>query len=423
VFNLNKKLLILIVFLVLALFIISACQIEPIGARAKCPKSNVEAQCSTPNSCLTNSKPSYCNSDCSISSNCKVCGCSIGKICAGTGKCVAITGGLLKKPVTYLLTVTKSGTGSGTITSDPRGINCGTACTKNYNSGTQVKLTAAQDSSSEFKGWSGACSGTGSCTVIIDNIKNVNAQFELGAGASNIFSDDFSSYNLDCSRGGTSFGSWYISYVGSKIEGNILIEPGCVKIETINGNKVLHENPAISTDPLGKETHASLVIGLSFPGNLNYEVSLQTEEQLRINYPAKAWEVAWIFWHYTDNNHFYYFSPRPNGWSLGKEYPDYTGNQKQRNLARGNSPLFPIGSWYNFKINQVNNLDGSVTIKVYVKDQLGNYQLITTVTDLEQPYPTEAGYPPGTIEKPYTSGKIGLYNEDAHVHFDNVRVS
>ena len=203
------------------------------------------------------------------------------------------------------------------------------------------------------------------------------------------FSDDFSSYIFGgCLGGGTRFGPWNVVYHGY----------GCVKIEDVAGNKMLHENTARSI--IWSEIHASLVTGPGFSDSFNFEVKIRTEEQLRTPTP-EMWEVAWVLWHYTDNTHFYYFSPKPNGWELGKEDPAYPGDQ--RFLATGSSPSFPIKKWYNIKINQVNNLDGSVTIKAYVNDVL-----ITTFTD---------------TERPYTSGKIALYNEDAHVHFDDVKVS
>jgi len=78
---------------------------------------------------------------------------------------------------TYTLTVSKSGTGSGTVTSSPAGISCGSDCSEAYNSGTSVTLTAAAASGSTFAGWSGACSGTGSCTLTMDSNKSVTATF------------------------------------------------------------------------------------------------------------------------------------------------------------------------------------------------------------------------------------------------------
>jgi len=81
-------------------------------------------------------------------------------------------------PANYTLTVTKSGTGSGTIISGPSGINCGPTCSANYNQGTSVTLTASPSSGSIFSGWSGSgCSGTGTCVVTMDAAKTVNADF------------------------------------------------------------------------------------------------------------------------------------------------------------------------------------------------------------------------------------------------------
>jgi hypothetical protein len=79
---------------------------------------------------------------------------------------------------THVLTVSKTGTGSGTVTSSPSGINCGAACSASYASGTQVTLTAAPSSGSTFSGWSGGgCSGTGACTVTMNAAATVTANF------------------------------------------------------------------------------------------------------------------------------------------------------------------------------------------------------------------------------------------------------
>ncbi len=80
---------------------------------------------------------------------------------------------------TFALTVAKAGTGAGTVTSAPAGINCGVTCTANYSSGTAVTLTATPTAPSTFTGWSGACSGTGSCVVTVDAAKSVTATFTL----------------------------------------------------------------------------------------------------------------------------------------------------------------------------------------------------------------------------------------------------
>jgi hypothetical protein len=76
----------------------------------------------------------------------------------------------------FVLTVTPSGNGSGTVTSNPSGINCGSTCTASFDSGTAVILTAAA-SGSTFVGWSGACTGTGPCTVTMNADQSVIANF------------------------------------------------------------------------------------------------------------------------------------------------------------------------------------------------------------------------------------------------------
>lgn len=81
-------------------------------------------------------------------------------------------------PTTYVLDVSPTGTGSGTVTSDVGAINCGATCSDNYSDGTVVTLTATPNSGSNFAGWSGGgCSGTGSCVVTMSSDLNVTATF------------------------------------------------------------------------------------------------------------------------------------------------------------------------------------------------------------------------------------------------------
>jgi hypothetical protein len=78
------------------------------------------------------------------------------------------------------LTVNKSGTGTGGVTSNPAGINCGATCSHQYAEDTMVTLTATPDAGSTFGGWSGSgCSGTGTCVVTMDQAHAVTATFTL----------------------------------------------------------------------------------------------------------------------------------------------------------------------------------------------------------------------------------------------------
>jgi carboxypeptidase family protein/List-Bact-rpt repeat protein len=80
-------------------------------------------------------------------------------------------------PIVHQLSVAKSGDGSGTVTSSPAGIECGALCAAGLEEGTTVTLTAVASSGSEFTGWSGDCSGTGSCVVTLAVDTNVVAGF------------------------------------------------------------------------------------------------------------------------------------------------------------------------------------------------------------------------------------------------------
>ena len=101
-------------------------------------------------------------------------GCTTGTVTMDTAKSCTATFNLQ----TFGLTVVKAGTGSGTVTSNPAGINCGNTCSATYNSGTVVTLTATPSGTSGFTGWSGACSGSGSCTLTLIQSQLVSAAFE-----------------------------------------------------------------------------------------------------------------------------------------------------------------------------------------------------------------------------------------------------
>lgn len=72
-----------------------------------------------------------------------------------------VRGGLLDNP-TFALSLTKNGTGEGTVISEPPGIDCGVDCpdqSNTFDEGTNVTLTATPDTGSLFTFWTGACRG------------------------------------------------------------------------------------------------------------------------------------------------------------------------------------------------------------------------------------------------------------------------
>jgi glucuronoarabinoxylan endo-1,4-beta-xylanase len=80
----------------------------------------------------------------------------------------------------YTLTVTKGGTGSGTVAGGA--INCGSTCSASLASGTTVTLTATAATGSTFAGWSGPCTGTGTCIVTATTNLSVTATFNASGG-------------------------------------------------------------------------------------------------------------------------------------------------------------------------------------------------------------------------------------------------
>lgn len=114
-------------------------------------------------------------------------------------------------PTGYTLTVQTEGLGSGRVRSTPAGINCGAGsvargtCDAPFDLDAMVTLTANPEPGSTFGGWGGPCSGTGDCTVTMNQARTVSARFDTttyaltvnkaGTGAGNVSS---SPAGIDC---------------------------------------------------------------------------------------------------------------------------------------------------------------------------------------------------------------------------------
>jgi len=85
------------------------------------------------------------------------------------------------------LTVLKAGTGVGTVTSAPAGIDCGTDCSEPIIYGNSVTLTATPTTGTVFAGWTGGgCTGTGTCNVTITAATQVTATFTCSSGTTTL---------------------------------------------------------------------------------------------------------------------------------------------------------------------------------------------------------------------------------------------
>lgn len=112
--------------------------------------------------------------------------------CAGTGPCEAtikssrlVTAHFVSVG-TRTLTVSKTGTGAGTVSSNTGAIECGATCSAQIDASSTITLIATAAAGSTFTGWSGACSGTAAkCKLLMNEARNVTASFtKLPLGSS-----------------------------------------------------------------------------------------------------------------------------------------------------------------------------------------------------------------------------------------------
>lgn len=166
------------------------------------------------------------------------------------------------------------------------------------------------------------------------------------------------------------------------------------KIVTNSSSKtIITLEPSPVTTP--ETTRAALVVSRKkFKQKcLTVASSVVTLEQLRTGSTPNAWEMAWLVWDYTDNEHFTYVVVKPNGWELGKRDPAYPGGQ--RFLKTGNTPIANPGDWGSWTIvrKKLSNKKTRTFFSISGKQ-------ITKFTDKE---------------RPYYSGSVGLYTEDAKI--------
>ena len=104
----------------------------------------------------------------------------------------------------HSVSVGRSGTGTGTVTSSPGSIDCGATCADEFLHGTAFSLTAIPDAGTVFVGWGGDCSGTGpvlatatasiSCVAIFQAERQVTVT-PVGSGFGTVTS---SPAGIDC---------------------------------------------------------------------------------------------------------------------------------------------------------------------------------------------------------------------------------
>jgi hypothetical protein len=193
-------------------------------------------------------------------------------------------------------------------------------------------------------------------------------------------------------------GKWYSKYNGFGASGTIPVTPLTTVAD--NNNTVFYEEPKTSTSP--NETHAALTLTTETYEDVEMQLKVKTNEQLRQNSTPNPWEVAWIMWRFQDDWHHYYFIFKPNGVELGKKQNENQA-EEQIFLYTANEPQLKINEWNTWRIKMSGN-----HIEIWLKVADGSW---LTVVDYHDDTP---------IVGP---GNIGLYTEDAHVQFDDVYIT
>src|SRR5215211_987107 len=192
-------------------------------------------------------------------------------------------------------------------------------------------------------------------------------------------------------------GKWLGMYNGQGSSGTTVTTTTTMTTTVSSGNEVFFQKPKASAFPT--ETHAALTLTAQEYEDVDIYLKVRTVQQLRQNSPPNPWEVAWVMWRYQDDWHHYYFIFKPNGIELGKKQNDERADG-QVFLFTANEPQLAMNRWNIWNIRMVDN-----HIEEWLKVGL-SWKKVVDYYDRNNP-----------IEGP---GRVGLYNEDAHVQFDNV---
>lgn len=155
----------------------------------------------------------------------------------GEGKCIVAMSAPRTVIATFSLaqvglTVKEAGSATGTVTSSPAGIECGSKCQASFDKGTTVTLSGIPGPKAEAVQWSGCDSvnGEDKCLVAMSGAKEVTATFNLGS-------------QLTVSKAGTGAGT--VTSTPAGIECGQVCSAGFAKAATVTlkGAPGLHTQP------------------------------------------------------------------------------------------------------------------------------------------------------------------------------------
>ena len=163
---------------------------------------------------------------------------------------VAKAANAIPNGATAALTVTRNGSGTGSIASNPAGIACGATCNQSFALATPVALTATADGGSVFTGWLGACTGVATCNVTMGAATNVSATFALGATIPT--PDIDGDTRFDALTDGLLILRYMFGLTGQPLTANAVSTGAPRTNPTVIGNYVLDVRPRLDIDGDGK---------------------------------------------------------------------------------------------------------------------------------------------------------------------------
>lgn len=233
--------------------------------------------------------------------------------------------------------------------------------------------------------------------ININNFNNISQVFAVPGSnvepknmycSKDELSDNFegSTYILEESRKSPN-GKWQNIYLGN----------GSGGVMSNKENNEFFLSPGISRSI--NETNAGLVNSTGTYCNFVLEIDVKTVKPLREDNPPNTWEVAWVFFRYTDTFHYYWIVVKPNGVELGKKDCDTCSDpvDGQHYLETSENPILKVGKWSHWKVEMNGN---------HIKITVDGKKAID-FTDTE-------------MSPKLASGSIAMYTEDAFVKFDNI---
>ena len=232
--------------------------------------------------------------------------------CSGTGACTVPMSQNQSVTATFVPTHTLSVSiaGNGRVTSTDGYINCPGTCSHTYAQGTQVSLNATPGTGWTFGGWSGACSGVGSCNLTMNQNLSLIATFLQNetltvtvTGSGNVTSTDghiscpgLCSYTYPngtyVTLNANPTTNWTLTAWGGACSGNA---PSCTVVMTQNQSvtATFNQNHALVVTPSGSGSVYSSDGYINCPGTCSHTYAYGTQVILHSN-PAQGWSLsAW----------------------------------------------------------------------------------------------------------------------------------